>query len=587
MRFILISIFSLFLASCVSPRRIVVDPNRNHQPPIGTTTGGASTVSSGGSQTSASGAPTGTPLEVLNRADSHLTRQGFRRTGPAVRNANMPAGGIVAYAINATPGQCYIAVAIGAQGTDLNLIVLDPQGRPVGHNVAQDSYPWVRLCATINGRFIARLQMASGQGEYYYALYQGGQADPGLAAVLGGTSSAATQVAMQQVDIDSQTQSRLNALDQRLSAQRFRRVGPPQGVRRDSSEDYIRTLNLQQGTCYTFASLGGMGAQDTDIYILNSEGDSMAQERENALDAVVEYCPPTTGTYRLRANMYSGSGPIFVAGWSRQVSQAQANPTPATEPVMGGAEVSQGIDEQHALLHANMQARGYESYGETHRGELQQGQTREFDIQVEGGKCYAILGVGANSVRNLDLILHGPDGSAIDRDMADDARPIVRVCTQNSGAYRMQVKMSEGSGAFVYHAYRWPRGTRGPFGLNGLIYVRLAEVSSLLNVEGYEPNTNLSPGRGRLRREGASARHSLQLPANQCVAVLVVGGEGMNDIDLSLTKGSTRLSADGTRNPFPTVRFCTEQAGRYQLNINSASGAGQYFYQVFQRDEDG
>ncbi|MEM9068254.1 MAG: hypothetical protein AAGE52_07095 [Myxococcota bacterium] len=568
---------ALVAMSCTpSPRRIVINNNTNTtvNTPNGNGTGGNQPVA---------GTATGAPLQVLNQVDTHLSGRGFQRVGPAVRNANMPAGGIVAYAINATPGQCYVSLAIGAPNTDLNLIILDPQGRQVGYNVQPDGRPWVRVCTQTSGRYIARLQMASGQGEYFYALYQGSVNDPQLTALLGGTAQAAPQDTT--VALDPATQQRINQAGERYQRQGFTSVGPAQGVRRGSREGYDRELNLQAGVCYQFASFGGPGAEDTDLYVFNSDDEQMVDDVLTNLDAEVEFCPQASGRYRLRALMYDGNGPIYVAGWQRQQSQVAVNDPNANNPVLGAQQQSQGLDERYSLLDLDMQARGYESYGDISRGELTESGTQDYDIQLEGGKCYAIVAVGANSVRNLDLVLLDSRGRQLDADTAGDARPIVRVCAERSGTFKMQVRMASGSGEFRYHAYRWPRGTRGPFGLNGLIYVRLAEVSALLNVEGYEPDATAAPGRGRLRREGASANHNLELPANHCVGVLVVGGDGVSDLDITLTKSGRNLAADGTRNPFPTVRHCTTEAGRYRLSVSASGGSGEYFYQVFRRDQ--
>ncbi len=574
MRSLLAFGLALTLAGCgPSPRRIVINSNTN--PSVG----GGTPTPLGGEISSPSTAASGTPLQVLNQVEQHLAQRGFQRVGPAMRNASMAAGGIVAYAIDAAPGQCYVPMAVGAAGTDLKLIVIDPQGRQVGHNVLPDNHPWVHFCPRTGGRHIARLQMASGQGEYFYALYRGPQGrDPGLAALLGG--AAATVPSQPNVTMDPGTQRRLAALDATLAARHFQRVGPPVGADRQEGQDYERRLNLQQGVCYVFASFGGPGTSDTDLFVETLDGETLERDTSAELDALVKYCPTASGTYKLRANLYRGNGPVFVAAYQQQAQASQpANP----QTVLGAQQASQSIDERLALLDADMQARGYETYGDVQSGELAQGQNHEFDIELEGGKCYAIVAVGASSVRNLDLALLDGAGREIDRDTADDARPIVRVCAERSGTYRMRVQMTEGAGPFRYHAFRWPRGTSGPFGLRGLIYVRLAEVTALLNVEGYEPDTSAAPGRGRLRREGASRSHDLELPANHCVAVLVVGGQGVNDLDVSLQRRGETLSSDGTRNPFPTVRYCTTEAGRYRLTVRAASGHGQYFYQVFQR----
>lgn len=556
------------LLGCPSPRRIVIAGNGNGNGTDTTVPPVVAPVTTGGMG--------GTPVERLNAVEAHMVQAGFTRVGPAVRNANMQTGGLTAYAINAQPGQCFVPVAVGADGSNLDMIVMDPMGRNVGHNVASDSNPWVRVCTNMQGRYIARMQMAAGAGEYYYALYQG-NGDPSLAELLGGPATAAQQL----VAIDPNTNQRLAAIDQRLSANRFQRVSQPAGVQLANQADTRRGLNLQAGTCYAFASLGGQGASDTDLFILNADDEVMARDGSSELDAVVEYCPPSTGSYTLRALMYGGAGPLYTVGWQQQQNGVAVAPT--ANVISTNSTASGTIDESYALIDADIRARGYESYGEIARGALQEGQDRDFSLSLEGGKCYAIVAVGDNGVRNLDLIVRSPRGRQVDRDVAEDARPIVRVCADDTGDYEMKVSMAQGAGNFLYQAYRWPRGTRGPFGLSGLIYVRLGEVTSLLNVEGYEPDGDFAPGRGTLRREGASTHHDLDLPAGQCFAVLVVGGEGVNDIDVRLTRGGQQLSADGTRNAFPNVRYCTQAAGTYRLDVAATAGSGDYFYQVFQR----
>lgn len=577
--FFALSSLALVLACSPSPRRITLNNNGGQGAGAG---GGAqgNTVIGSASGGVAEPSLTGAPMQRLNQVDQHLTNQGFQRMGPAVRNANMQTGGLIAYGIDAQPGQCYVAVALAAEGSDLNMIVLDPMGRNVGHNVTPDPNPWVHLCANTGGRHLARLQMTSGQGEYFYALYQGpANAQPGLTALLGGQ----VQRTQEAVSIDSATQNRLTVLDQRLGSDRFQRVGDPQGVVVEEGGDTMRELNLRQGYCYAFASLGGQGAGDTDLFVLNADGEDLASDRSTDVDALVRFCPQNTGTYTLKAQMYEGSGPVFIAGWWQQQQAQAVDPAPSAPVIAAAATTSGTVDDAYALLDADMQARGYEGYGEAAHGQLQQGQTRNFGVNLEGGKCYAILAVGAGTVRNLDLIVADPNGSPVDQDVAADNRPIVRVCAENSGEYRMQVKMTEGSGDFVYHAYRWPRGTRGPFGLAGLIYVRLGEVTSLLSVEGFEPDANFAPGRGSLGRQGASSSHTLNLPANECFAVLVVGGDGVSDLDVALSKGNNQLAGDGSRNAFPAVRYCTTEAGRYKIDVKAATGSGPYFYQVFRR----
>ncbi|HEY8535452.1 MAG TPA: hypothetical protein VIL25_03350, partial [Vicinamibacterales bacterium] len=376
--------------------------------------------------------------------------------------------------------------------------------------------------------------------------------------------------------------SRLAQLDQQLGAQGFTRVGQPAGMVLHTRDPREFQLNLRQNQCYVFATLGGPGAVDTDIVLSDATGAQLEADTRRDRDAIIRYCAPATGSYALSVRMYEGQGPLFTVGYVQNATQA-----PQAEPVIASTSTAgANLQESFALLDADMRARGYEGYGTQATGQLGTGETRNFGIQLEGGRCYAILAVGDSGVRDLDLLLLDPSGREVDRDLAQDARPTVRVCPERSGAYTMQVRMTDGAGSYVYAAYRWPRGTQGPFGLRGLIYVRIAEVTALLNVEGFQPDPGFTPQNGTLRRQGATATHTVELTGGQCYAIVVAGGDGVNDLDVTLSRGGTQLANDyGSRNAFPSVRHCATEDGRYTINVTAANGHGRYHVQVFTRQD--
>jgi len=556
------------LVGCRSPRRQWTAPTNA----AAVTTGGGQTVTSGGV------VATGTPRQVLEQLDGVLRQQGFSPTGPAV-HGNLATNGLIAYAVDAAAGSCYTLAVIGeGTGQNIDMIVLDPYGRPAAHNVRPDNHPWASFCAGSAGRFIARVQMASGTGGYFYAVYAGPAGrQMELSSFYG--EQAASQVEVAQMD--GATQQRLGALDQQLGGQGFTRVGRPAGIVLNGREPRDFQLSLQQGQCYAFASLGGQGAVDTDLVLHDHGGEQLAADSRRDRDAIVQYCAPTTGRYALSVRMYEGQGPLFTVGYVQNAGQVQQ-----AEPVIASTSTAHAsLQENFALLDADMRARGYESYGNQTTGQLALAGTRNFEIQLEGGRCYAILAVGDASVRDLDLVLLGPNGEEVDRDIAQDPRPTVRVCPESTGNFYMQVRMTDGQGSYVYAPYRWPRGTSGA-GLRGLSWIRLSEVTALLSVEGFSPDAGFSPEDGNLRRQGATASHNVDLVAGQCYAIVVVGGDGVHDLDVTLSQRGTQLTSDvGSRSAFPSIRHCATQDGRYSVGITAANGDGRYYMQVFSRTE--
>lgn len=531
-------------------------------------------------QGAAGGEAGGNPRETLEKLDVHLRDEGFTPTGPAVRNPSMPRNGVVAYSIHARPGECFVATAIGHQGTDLNLILIDPYGRTVDYNVQPDPYPWVAHCPSQGGRFTARVQMARGSGEYFYAAYDGPPgAKPQLARFYG-----EQEASVEEAQLDPGTTQRLERIDAELASEQFERTDEPQGVVLAQGQERDFPLNLQGGTCYAFVTLAGPGVRDTDSFVVDGAGNELVRSTEDDGDSRIRFCAPSTGRYTLRARPYEGRGPVFVAGYAKAADEG--GPATPEEPLIEEeSHEAAGLEESFRVLDADIRARGYRGHGEPARGQLDQEQTRDFPIQLEGGKCYAILAVGDSGVRDLDLFLLDSGGSTVGRNVADDSRPVVRVCPDRSGEFAMRVRMRRGAGQFFYAPYIWPRGARGPFGLSGLIYVRLAEMTSLLQNEGYVPSPDYTPGKGTLAKEGDTATQSLELEGGQCYRVLVVGGEGVHDLDLTLSDGRSEAASDGTHDAFPSVRHCPRSDGRHRLKITARSGAGKYFYQVFTREE--
>jgi hypothetical protein len=392
----------------------------------------------------------------------------------------------------------------------------------------------------------------------------------------GGAASTGPAVA----EIDAQTTQRLGTLDQQLAAQSYQRVGEPSGLVLRNREERVFQLSLEQGRCYAFGTLGGPGTTDTDVFLQDGAGQRLAADTTPNRDAMIQYCSPETSNYTLQVRMFGGEGPVFTVGYV-QATAGQAAAPPEVPVIAETSTAGAGLDENFALLDADMRARGYESFGEPARNQLADGGDQTYSVDLEGGKCYALLAVGDSGVRDMALSLRDAAGTEVDRDEAGDARPTVRVCPESTGRYTMHVRMVSGSGSFVFASYRWPRGTRlGD--LAGVLYVRLAEVTALLNVEGFQPDPGYSLDTGRLRREGQTSQHRFTLQGGQCYSIVVVGGEGIRDLDVTLAQGATQVATDfGVRNAFPSVRHCAGATGDYTVTVTAAAGSGEYAYQVF------
>lgn len=93
-------------------------------------------------------------------------------TGP-LKRLHLRAGQEAEINIDFDSEWCYLPLAVSAPGTDLDMILVDPQGREVERDDAVDNYPVLRHCPTKSGRYRLKLLMYGGEGDAVYRIYRG------------------------------------------------------------------------------------------------------------------------------------------------------------------------------------------------------------------------------------------------------------------------------------------------------------------------------------------------------------------------------------------------------------------------------
>jgi hypothetical protein len=132
---------------------------------------------------------------------------------------------------------------------------------------------------------------------------------------------------------------------------------------------------------------------------------------------------------------------------------------PVDEPVEAPPETPPA-DE----LEARLRARGEEvapymvREGEAMRGEAPAGGARDFSRVLHPGWCYKVVGLGGEGVQDLDVRVYDPNSVLLQRDTTQDPEPHLGqmrpICPAESGTYRLEVRVSEGEGAFAVQLYR-------------------------------------------------------------------------------------------------------------------------------------
>jgi len=74
-------------------------------------------------------------------------------------------------------------------------------------------------------------------------------------------------------------------------------------------------------------------------------------------------------------------------------------------------------------------------------GDLGEGEDEEFELELEAGKTYIIVGVCDGDCSDLDMALTTTDGEEVDSDYATDDVPMVMVEVARNATYHLKVQM--------------------------------------------------------------------------------------------------------------------------------------------------
>ncbi len=349
-------------------------------------------------------------------------------------------------------GRCVLVAARASGGLE-NVDVAIARGRTV---LARDTdtgrAAMARHCA---GPAAERLEMRArafrGAGPFALAAYLLPAQAAGGAAAVGAAPPAATglldRLAARVVASGS---------DMVLVTAPAREVlAPGQRVERD--------VPLAPGRCYRVLVAAEDGVLDVDLALRapGARGDETLQadgthEAAASLGLLRPLCPPTPGVYRLAISLVAGQGAI---AW--QVLGSAAGPAPAVEVArapafrVGGAGtdfVAQRLRARHAAV-----GEGRDAVIDVRAGQLRTSESIEQEVRVEAGRCYVVLGAGAPSVAELDLLVRDALGNELARDAERDAFPRARFCPLTSAPVRIVARMFRGYGPFGVQVFGGPR----------------------------------------------------------------------------------------------------------------------------------
>jgi hypothetical protein len=439
---------------------------------------------------------------------------------------------------------------------DLDIKLIDPNGREVASDVLTDSAPVVSHNATMNGTYRVRVVMYDCNVNPCSAgltvMGSGGG---------GGSSAPATGQYDQQVNNQLDTFERGQSGATRL----FR--SPIFRLNEGASQDY--NVTMIAGVPYKIAGVCDNDCPDLDIKLLDGSGNELASDSLTDSLPIVTYRPGQSGTYRVRVVMYDCN----VAPCSAGLTVMATGPASSVNNSGSGtSQYDQQVNNQLDTMERN--ATGMTRQFRSPIFRLNEGATQDYPILISSGQRYTIGGVCDNDCPDLDIKLLDASGSEVASDTATDSVPLVSYSANKSGMFTVRVVMYDCNAAPCSAGL-----TVMSTGSSGITSI----PSTNRSVSQYDQQVNNqldtaernASGMSRLFRspifrlnEGATQDYPITMVTGQRYTVAGVCDNDCPDLDIKLLDPNGReIAADTATDSVPVVSHSPAMTGNHTVRV--------------------
>jgi len=93
--------------------------------------------------------------------------------------------------------------------------------------------------------------------------------------------------------------------------------------------------------------------------------------------------------------------------------------------------------------YAEQYAQGYQQVGDDELARLADDAAHDYEVRLDGGRSYRVLGACDTNCRDVDLYVTDPSGQEIGRDILTDDYPVVEIPNAQDGAYTIRIGMPD------------------------------------------------------------------------------------------------------------------------------------------------
>lgn len=415
-----------------------------------------------------------------------------------------------------------------------------------------------------------------------------------VAFVLGGCSGASVQVQVRTASKQPERQAwteredllalRMRALTDALAKEGWSLQGAalegflPSGSRREFE------LKVPAGRCRTVVGMGAPGITDLDASLFTLDGTVLAQDSAADARPTLHICAGERERlvyYVL--NSYQGAGAYLAAVFDGAPSDLAAIERllgEGTTGAPGQGDAADGKDgREYVGMVRGLVRRGFETDGADVELALTAGDSLRLALDVELGRCYAMLARPGKGLRALSVVVLDEAGEVAVRGGGDRDAAGVQFCANTGGAYTVQVQSEAGAGAVTISRLSGPGhvvgGERamwlGERSVPPAVKASDEVLRGHLSRAGYGSVRNA--GQGRLR-SGEAAERALKVPSGCALVAAVSPSDVTVALRLVDTRGA-RLSSVTGQHGAALLHVCGP-ARSLRAQLAARRGSGSY-----------
>lgn len=203
----------------------------------------------------------------------------------------------------------------------------------------------------------------------------------------------------------------------------FRGIGYDKG----DSQDF--RVELQAGQCYVFVGAADETVGALQLFLWDPSESRVESDRSKKREALMQYCPKETGTFKLQGKIGKGAGHFAIGVFGKEAPE---------KPVVEAPKDDKLDLEKMITDEATATAPGATQVGNFYTGTASK---NDFFVQLEKGTCYWFIGAAQKGVDDYYIYLWDQNNKRMGETKASSNKAQFGHCAEKSSMYRVQVKV--------------------------------------------------------------------------------------------------------------------------------------------------